>query len=85
MFKHGKDFKYCGSINTKIYEVEEYLFYLTVMDQISIKTPNPKCRLYRCLLEFVDCRYSQSFSGYRGSPIHTVCNGGGGVSGGSQI
>jgi hypothetical protein len=23
------------------------------MDQITIKTPNPKCRLYRCLLEFI--------------------------------
>ncbi len=30
------------------------------MDQISIKTPNPKCRLYCCLLEFVDWRNSQS-------------------------
>ncbi len=24
------------------------------------KTPNPKCRLYWCLLEFIDWRYSQS-------------------------
>ncbi len=24
------------------------------MDQISIKTPNPKCRLYWCLIEFID-------------------------------
>jgi hypothetical protein len=23
--------------------------------QISIKTPNPKCRLYWCLIEFIDC------------------------------
>ncbi len=31
------------------------------MDQISIKTPNPKCRLYWCLIiEFIDWRYSQS-------------------------
>ncbi len=29
------------------------------MDQITIKTPNPKCRLYWCLTEFVDWRYSQ--------------------------
>ncbi len=25
------------------------------MDQISKKTPNPKCRLYLCLIEFIDC------------------------------
>ncbi len=31
-----------------------------VMDQITIKTPNPNCRLYWCLIEFVDWRYSQS-------------------------
>ncbi len=30
------------------------------MDQISVKTPNPKCRLYWCLIEFRDWRYSQS-------------------------
>jgi hypothetical protein len=30
------------------------------MDQISIKTPNPKCRLYWCSIEFTDRKYSQS-------------------------
>ncbi len=25
-----------------------------------IKTPNPKCRLYWCLIEFIDWRYSPS-------------------------
>ncbi len=30
------------------------------MNQISIKTPNPKCRLYWCLLDLIDWRYSQS-------------------------
>ncbi len=30
------------------------------MDQITIKTPNPKCRVYWCLIEFIDWRYSQS-------------------------
>ncbi len=30
------------------------------MDQISIKTPNPKCRLYWCLIEFIDWGCSQS-------------------------
>ncbi len=29
------------------------------MDQISKKTPSPKCRLYWCLIEFIDWRYSQ--------------------------
>jgi hypothetical protein len=77
------------------------------MDQISIKTPNPKCRLYWCLIEFVDWRYSRScwyfrtsfvncspsnlltgsstpspplpcVNKYRGTCVHTVCNGGGG-------
>jgi hypothetical protein len=28
------------------------------MDQISIKTPNSKCRLYLCLREFIDWRCS---------------------------
>ena len=30
------------------------------MDQIFIETPNPKCRLYWCLIVFIDWRYSQS-------------------------
>ncbi len=30
------------------------------MDQISIKTPNPNCPLYWCLIKFIDWRYSQS-------------------------
>ncbi len=30
------------------------------MDQITIKTPNHKCRLQWCLIEFIDWRYSQS-------------------------
>ncbi len=34
--------------------------YNTPMNQISIKTPKPKCRLYWCLIEFIDWRYSQS-------------------------
>ncbi len=27
---------------------------------VTIKTPNPKCRLYWCLIEFMDWRYRQS-------------------------
>ncbi len=30
------------------------------MDQISTKTPNLKCRLYCCLIEVIDWKYSQS-------------------------
>jgi hypothetical protein len=30
------------------------------MDYITLKTPNPKCRLYWCLIGFLDWRYSQS-------------------------
>jgi hypothetical protein len=32
----------------------------TGMDQITLKTPGPKCRLYWCLKEFIDCEESQS-------------------------
>ncbi len=32
----------------------------TIMDEGTIKTPDPKCRLYWCLIEFVDWRYSHS-------------------------
>ncbi len=34
--------------------------YTYSMDQITIKTPDPKCRLYWCFIEFIDWRYSQS-------------------------
>jgi hypothetical protein len=30
------------------------------MDEGTIKTPFPKCRLYWCLIEFIDWRHSQS-------------------------
>ncbi len=30
------------------------------IDQITIKTSKPNCRLYWCLIEFIDGRYSQS-------------------------
>ncbi len=35
-------------------------FIYRLIDQITIKTPDPKCRLYWCLIEFIDWRYSQS-------------------------
>ncbi len=61
------------------------------MDQITIKTPNPPCRLYWCLTEFIDWLYSQSCWYFRpllktrysaplsiGVCIYTVCKRGGG-------
>jgi hypothetical protein len=38
----------------------EHILMVLCMDQITIKTPNPKRRLYWCLIEFRDSRYSQS-------------------------
>jgi hypothetical protein len=37
----------------------------TIMDHKTIKTPNPHCRLYCCLIEFVDWIYSQSWWYFR--------------------
>jgi hypothetical protein len=34
--------------------------FIPCMDQITIKAPNPQCRLYWCLTEFIDWRYGQS-------------------------
>ncbi len=31
---------------------------LKTMDELTIKEPNPKCRLHWCLIEFIDWRYS---------------------------
>jgi hypothetical protein len=42
-------------INTRSLETK-----LIPMDEGTIKTQNPKCRLYWCLIEFIDWRYSQS-------------------------
>ncbi len=36
-----------------------------VMDQITIKTPNPKCRLFWRLIEFIEWRCSQSYWYFR--------------------
>ncbi len=35
---------------------------LSDMDEGTIKTPNPKCRLYWCLIEFIDWRHSPSYT-----------------------
>ncbi len=32
---------------------------------MAVKTPNPKCCLYWCLIEFIDWRYSQSYWYFR--------------------
>jgi hypothetical protein len=42
----------------EVKEVEEEWTMDRLMDQISIKTPNPICRLHWCLIEFVEWRYS---------------------------
>ncbi len=39
------------------------------MDHITIKTPNLKCRLYWCFIEFIDCRYRQSSWYFRPAPL----------------
>ncbi len=36
------------------------LINVNTMDEGTIKTQNPKCRLYWCLINFIDWRYSQS-------------------------
>ncbi len=41
------------------------------MDQIFIETPDPRCRLYWCLTEFIDWRYSQSCWYFR--PLLWTC------------
>jgi hypothetical protein len=33
---------------------------MQMMDKITLKTPNPKCRLYWFLMKLIDWRYSQS-------------------------
>jgi hypothetical protein len=39
--------------------------YAATLGQISIKTPNPQCRLYWCFIELIDWRYSQFNRAYR--------------------
>ncbi len=40
--------------------IKRKTWYMGPIDQRTIKTPNPKCRLYWCLIEFIDWRPSQS-------------------------
>jgi hypothetical protein len=47
----------CTGIN------QRYEFIHYCIDQITIKTPNPKCRLYWGLLGFIDWRYTVSHVG----------------------
>jgi hypothetical protein len=54
---------YVGGPHCKGYSVAIDNPWFLAMDQISIKTPNPKCRLYWCLIEFIDWRYSQLYIG----------------------
>jgi hypothetical protein len=43
---------------------------VVTMDQITIKTPNPKCRLYWCLIEFM-LVFSTPLANYRLSKLLT--------------
>ncbi len=53
------DLASCWNHNILLYK--EYIIpSVRGMDQIYLKTPNPKCRLYWCFIEFIDRRYSQS-------------------------
>ncbi len=46
-YKHTAYYSYCTGL-------EQSVVFSTVV--ISINTPNPKCRLYWCLIEFIDWR-----------------------------
>ncbi len=48
--------EFCGPV----FFCERCMQRVFSMNQISIKTPNPECRLYWCLIEFIDWRYNQS-------------------------
>ncbi len=53
----------CAAVNTAgLGEAEAFQLeiYGMSMEQITIKTPNRKCRLYWCLIGFIVWRYSQS-------------------------
>ncbi len=50
-------------MTSSIYQVGTQWGY--IMDQITIKTPNRKCRLYWRLIEFIYWRYSQSYWYFR--------------------
>ena len=54
-------------IPTEVHLNTQHRVWPQSMGQISIKTPNPKCRLYWCLIEFIDWRYSQSCRYFRPS------------------
>ncbi len=42
------------------FQTKGFLNKNQIMDEGTIKIPNPKCRLYWCLIEFTGWRYSQS-------------------------
>jgi hypothetical protein len=41
------------------------VLYMKSWTKITVKTPHLKCRLYWCLIEFIDWRYSQSCRYFR--------------------
>ena len=54
--------KYCRVVNLSKAQMPRTFIQIfsTTMDQITIKTSNPKCRIYWYLIEFIAWRYSQS-------------------------
>ncbi len=60
LLRHGRNV----DDNIEFLSIRTYLivsaWWVWCMDEITIKTTNPKCRLYWCLIDFTDLRYSQS-------------------------
>jgi hypothetical protein len=50
--------KVTGECETTFSNVVFASFFVFLMDLLTFKTVNPKCRLYQCLIEFADWRYS---------------------------
>ncbi len=55
-----KNYGWKRGVGCSVADPDPQPWLVGIMDQISIKTPNPKYHLYWCLLEFIDWRYSQS-------------------------
>jgi hypothetical protein len=54
---HCKGF--ASSVRSEYYFMSQFDMEIN-LDEGTIKTPNPKCHLYWCLIEFIDWRYSQA-------------------------
>jgi hypothetical protein len=57
----GRDGKYSSALSSPSSVHDNGFSALgSTMDEITIKTPKPKCRLYWCSIEVIDWRYSLS-------------------------